>query len=105
MFDAIRQSLPEGSPLKDHPHSRFFGYHGNSEPGFMAFAQFTVEGLGRFQDMPRKNVDPWNSHCPMREIYGRMLAEWRKVPEVDRFSMTEDQLRGVLAASRHPDAD
>jgi len=100
MFDAIRQSLPEGSPLKDHPHSRFSGYDGNSEPGFMAFAQFTVEGLGRFQDTPRRKADPWNSHCQMREVYGRMLAEWRKVPEADQFGMNEDQLTSVLDAAR-----
>ena len=29
----------------------------------------------------------------------------RKVPEADRSSMNEDQLRTVLDASRHPDAD
>jgi len=105
MFDAIGRSLPQGSPLKDDPNSRFSGYDGNNEPVFMAFAEFTFERLKRFQDMPKRETNPWNSGPAMREVYGRMLAEWRRVPEADRFGMNEDQLRGVLAASRHPDAD
>lgn len=105
MFDAINKSLPEGSPLKKHPHSRFSGYDGNNEAKFMTFACFTVKRLGWFQLVPLRETDPWNSHCPMRGVYGRMLAEWKKISPEEKFCMTEDQLRGVMDASRHPDAD
>jgi len=105
MFCAIGLSLPQGSPLESHHHSRFSGHDGNNEPEFMAFAKFTFERLNRFQNMPKRGTNPWNSGSAMREVYGRMLAEWRKVPEADLFDMNEDQLRGVMDASRHPDAD
>lgn len=105
MFDAIGLSLPQGSPLKNHRHSRFSGYDGNNEPDFMAFAKFTFERLERFQNMPKKVADPWNSHCRMRGVYGRMLSEWQKVPDADRFSMSRDQVKAILDAARHPDAD
>ncbi|MCY4259964.1 MAG: YfbU family protein [Rhodobacteraceae bacterium] len=105
MFDAIRNSLPEGASVDDYPHSRFNGYSGNEETKSMAFARFSIEGLGKFSSLPLRETDPWNSHFPMREVYGRMLAEWRKVPETDRFDMSEDQLRSVMDAARHPDAD
>ena len=38
----------------------------------------------------------------MKEAYSRMLAEWRKVPEADRFGMDEDRLRAVLDVSSIP---
>ena len=44
MFDAIGLSLPQGSPLENHRHSRFSGYDGNNEPEFMALRNLPLRG-------------------------------------------------------------
>lgn len=105
MFDGIDRSLPvlkEGD-LEPGYLTKFLGYDGNNEGGFMAFAEFTVERLRRFTYLKLEKPDYWNSHMTTRPIYGRMLAVWEKFTVKDRFNMSRDQLLSVLKACIHPD--
>lgn len=102
MFDAIERSTPDGLDLGEYRFAKFAGYDGNNESKFMSFARFTVERLERFQYLPMQRRGYWNSHMPVRDLYRRMLEAWREVPSGDRFSMTEEQLKSVLAAASHP---
>ena len=103
MFDAIGRSMPDGFDLKDFPFNKFAGYDGNNEAKFMSFARFTVERLKRFEYVPMQKPGYWNSHMPVRDIYGRMLAEWIKEPMPERMTMSEARLKAVLAAAIHPE--
>ena len=105
MFDAINRSLPEGFNTEEYSVIQFRGYSGNNEGKFMSFARFTVERLKRFEYIPMQEVDRWNSHFPMRPAYRRMLNEWKKVPESNRFNMSVDELKIVLDAAADPDSN
>jgi uncharacterized protein YfbU (UPF0304 family) len=100
--------LPEhfvvfGRKIPRTPFNKFAGYDGNNEAKFMSFARFTVERLKRFEYVPMQKPGYWNSHMPVRDIYGRMLAEWIKEPMPERMTMSEARLKAVLAAAIHPE--
>lgn len=103
MFDAINRSLPKSFDTTGYPLVRFAGYDGNNEGKFMGFAQYTVERLKRFDYLPMQKPGYWNSHMPIRPVYQRMLAEWRKVSLVNRFALDEGTLRRILGAAVHPE--
>lgn len=79
--------------------TRFMGYDGNNETKFMGFAAYTVERLRRFTHLPLKEELYFNSHIPTRQIYDRMLNEWRKIEYQHRFPMREEDLMKVLEAA------
>ncbi|KAB0459776.1 YfbU family protein [Agrobacterium radiobacter] len=103
MFDAINRSLPDGFDISRYPVLKFAGYDGNNESKFLAFAQFTVERLQRFEYLPMQKPGYWNSHMPIRPVYGRMLDEWRKVDQTRRFELNSGELERILGAAIHPE--
>lgn len=105
MFDAINRSIEQiGSvELQENASAKFRGYDGNNESKFMAFTAFTVERLKRFEFVPTPKKGYWNSHMPVRDMYNRMLAEWRKVPRERRHELTEAELTEILGAAIHPE--
>jgi uncharacterized protein YfbU (UPF0304 family) len=105
MFDAIHRSIDalQASDLASHNASKFRGYDGNSETKFMTFAEFTVERLERFDYLPMARKGHWNSHMPMRDVYARMLKEWKKVPRERRFELSRAEVEAILGASVYPE--
>ncbi len=105
MFLSIDRTIQDlGLEELQNKHiTRFRGYDGNNESKFMGFAAFTVERLGRFTHLPLKEELYFNSHMPTREIYARMLTEWRKIDYQNRFPMKKEDLMTVLEAAVHPD--
>ncbi|WP_417582901.1 YfbU family protein [Pelagibacterium sp.] len=103
MFDAINRATSDEFVNPDSSFTKFAGYDGNNEGKFMGFAQFTVERLRRFEYLPMLKPGYWNSHMPMRDIYGRMLEAWKQIPAEQRSDMTAEQLQQVLAAAVHPE--
>lgn len=103
MFDGIDRSMPANFDASSYPTTKFAGYDGNTEAKFMSFARYTVERLNRFEYLPMVKKGYWNSHMPIREVYQRMLEEWTQLPHLERFSMSEDTLKSVLAAAIHPE--
>jgi len=105
MFLSIDGSLEKigRDGFDDQPMTKFVGYDGNNEAKFMSFASYTVKRLKRFTHLPVDKPNYFNSHMPTRDIYGRMLTEWKKIPDSNRFSMSSDQLQQVLQAAVHPD--
>lgn len=89
--------------LHNEHFTRFRGYDGNNESKFMGFAAFTIERLGRFTHLPLKEEIYFNSHMPTRQIYGKMLTEWRKIGYEHRFPMRKEDLMKVLAAADNPE--
>lgn len=106
MFVAIDRSLKELSQDQVNDKrlwTKFMGYDGNNEGKFMSFAQFTVERMKRFDDLPMPKPGYFNAHMPVRDIYRRMLAEWKKVPSQSRFDLNKVDLTKILAAAAHPE--
>lgn len=105
MFDSINRSVEKigKDDLRKHIFYKFAGYDGNNETKFMSFAAFTVERLKRFEYVQLNRPGYWNSHLPVRDIYKRMLSEWRKIPQERRFDLTETEVRAVLGAATHPE--
>lgn len=101
-IDRTIQDLGLEDLHKEH-FTRFRGYDGNNESKFMGFAAFTVERLGRFTHLPLKEELYFNSHMPTRQIYERMLIEWRKIDYQHRFPMRKEDLMKVLEAAVHPE--
>lgn len=106
MFDGIDRSLPvlTKEEIDAALFTKFSGYDGNNEGGFMFFAEFTVERLRRFTYLKLDKPGYWNSHFPIRQVYQRMLAVWEKFPVKERFNMSRDQLLSVLDAAAHPES-
>lgn len=105
MFDGINRAIKKvGKPeYREHFMAMFRGYDGNNESKFMGFARYTIERLKRFDYIPLRETDKWNSHAPVREMYGRMREVWEGFGRDARFEMSEAQLRHVLEAADHPD--
>lgn len=103
MFLSIDRTINELS--LENLHSKYFtrfrGYDGNNESKFMGFAAFTVERLGRFAHLPLKEELYFNSHMPTRQVYSRMLTEWRKIDYGRRFPMKKEDLIKVLEAANN----
>lgn len=101
MFRAIDQSIRKlgTNDFENHPKRKFRGYDGNNETRFMAFTSYTVKRLGRWTTLPMEKSDYFNSHCPMRDSYKRMLKEWKRISSAKSFSMTQDQVQAVLDAA------
>jgi len=103
MFAAIGRSIPEDMDISMYPVTKFLGYDGNNETKFLSFAQYTVERLQRFEYVPMASPRYWNSHMPVREIYGRMLGVWKQQSPAERVSLSRDQLERILGAAVHPE--
>ena len=99
MFDSLKRSaenLGKLEWLSKQRNSSFLGYDGNNETKFMALCSYTIERLGRFRyiDLPGENY--FNSHCPMRPTYRKMLERWKECTGEDRFNLTKAQIGHVL---------
>lgn len=105
MFDAINRAIEkyDKPEYREHFAAKFSGYDGNNESKFMAFAAYTVERLKRFEYVPLSRPGHWNSHCPMRDVYGRMLQAWKTINRERRFELSESELKAILSAAVHPD--
>ncbi len=105
MFDAISRcaSTTTDEFINKHHLRRFAGYDGNNETKFMTFARYMVERLERFEGVPMRETDRWNSHMPIREVYWRMLRAWRQVPSERHLDLTVDEVKGILAETVHPE--
>ena len=105
MFVSIGRSIEELKleGLEDKLFTKFAGYDGNNETKFMAFAAYTVERLKRFTHLPMQEPGYFNSHMPVRPVYGRMLSKWLEIPMPNRFDMGRDALLAVLQEAIHPE--
>ena len=106
MFDAINRAIErlEKSEYRENWAATFAGYDGNYESKFMAFAAYTVQRLRRFEYVPLRREGHWNSHSPMRGVYGRMRSIWDRCSPDHRHNLSEAELQEILAAAVHPDS-
>lgn len=84
-------------------HVQFDGFDGNNEGEQLSFANFfcSTDG-GRFKELVTEYVP--NSHCPMFEMYLRMLKVFDSVPErMNRpRELSRESILKILAARPWP---
>ena len=102
MFSALKWSFAKLNDTSgiDESLIKFEGYDGNEETKFWSFAKFFCEGLGRFRELDKG--DDFNSHCPMRPAYNRMLSVWNTLPPNAKRNLSKDQIRSITAAFTNP---
>lgn len=89
-----------GDALDKEPFSKFAGFDGNNEGPLLRFARFEIRGEDKWDEQKphARSTDNFNSHMPMREIYGRMLIAFKALGPAPR--LTKEDVTKVLAASR-----
>lgn len=94
MFDALSRYMDKAEIVE--PLAKFQGYDGNNEGKFMAFTAYTMERLERYQyiDLPRDKY--YNSHWPTRDMYGRMVEQWKQIPQNRRFKLSDEDFHKIL---------
>lgn len=103
MFDSIDRTIEElGLEHDTRIFTKFMGYDGNNEGKFLGFAEFTIMKDRRFTSLPLNKENYFNSHMPVREIYGRMLDAWQSIDPYSRYPMTKENLDKVLEAANYP---
>jgi uncharacterized protein len=93
-YSADRLRLDE---LKKHFRFTFRGFDGNNETAYMAYVQYFIVTLGRFDELTYGSPQPYfNSHAPMLETYERMLAVWQKSER--KFEPSAAEISRILDA-------
>lgn len=78
---------------------RFPGFDGNNESDLLCFAQALTDN-GSFSETIGKSAQ--NSHMPTREMYGRMIEEWKAMGEPS-YPYSKDQILQIIQAKTHPE--
>ena len=92
MFDALQRFEAASGEKLDEYAARFAGFDGNSEGALVAFTEFVVERMGRWDYLKIKN---FNSHMSS-EVYGRMLEVWKQIDPQQRYKLTRAEVDAIL---------
>lgn len=88
------RDLEDKSEIEEYK-VRFAGFDGNNECKQLAFAEFFIKKLNRFQELfygePNRS---FNSHCPTMYKYKPMLEKWYKMERA--FELSKKQLIEIL---------
>ena len=100
MYRAITFSyrkIDNKGELENHHYFKFRGFDGNNETRQMAYAQYFMIDLDRFQELKYDQVAPdFNSHERMLPKYRKMLTEWKNCQDKNRLS--ELDIKSILRA-------
>ena len=100
MYRAITfsyQKLEDKGELESHSYLKFRGFDGNNETKQMAYAQYFMINLDRYQELKYGQTSPdLNSHMQMMSKYRNMLNEWKKYK--DKYHLSKDHLESILNA-------
>jgi hypothetical protein len=88
MFDMMQTSFRNGETAAVDPAGlRFWGFDGNNEGKFMTYAQHMRKN-GKWTFIELASED-FNSHCPTREKYGQMLADFNASRDKHRLTAAD----------------
>jgi uncharacterized protein len=99
MFDALQRSFDALTAEKREGIEEYringFGFDGNNETEYMAYARFIVEKEQRFTQL--RNDDNFNSHFPNVDRYRPMLHAWEHRFERS-YALSRDAIEAILNA-------
>lgn len=100
MYRAITFSYKEiedKGDLEAHIYFKFSGFDGNNETKQMAYTQYFIIDLDRYQELKYDQPSPdFNSHMPMISQYRKMLNEWNNCK--DKYHLAKDDIERILNA-------
>ena len=90
-----------GDTLSGALFSHFAGFDRNYEGTLLRTAKFEIRRENNWDEQKKyeHKTDRFNSHCPLRPTYERMLAVFKTFP-TER--LTGDQVTAILAAAEAP---
>jgi len=104
MFSALersyRQMAEKPAGVEEHD-VQFHGFDGNHETDQLGYASFLIEKEGKWQELA-DHGDHLNSHAPFLDWYRRMLRVWQERPTKQRFELSSDEIRRIVAARPYP---
>lgn len=107
MYTCLQRAQGELAPAEvkgiEDDEFLFPGWDGNNTGGSrkMGFASL-LQKQGRWTTVATRGPGTFNSHVPDFGQYDRMLQVWRQA--ANRFELTGDEVRRILAAFVHPDS-
>jgi len=88
------QGLSDKSGI-ENGRLRFFGFDGNHETKYMAYARYFCEtGGGRFTSLDHS--EDFNSHAPSLDRYRRMVEQWKV--SSDKHDLQKDDIVRIISA-------
>ena len=101
MFRALKdgyEALEDKSGIEESGIT-FEGFDGNNETAQMAYAQYFCGRSGAYIELERG--DNFNSHCPVLDMYRRMLSEWNMCEH--RNDLSKEDIIRIATAQIHPE--
>ena len=88
------QKLEDKSGIEESD-IRFPGFDGNNETNQYSYTNYFIIELDRFKELTGgSEYADFNSHCPMLDLYRRMLSKWKNLK--DRNNLTEDEIISIV---------
>lgn len=106
MYRALRYSydmlMDKSGISKDE--IKFSGFDGNGEAGadgYLGYARFLVLTERRWEEVleDRHPGFDLNSHCPVIEMYRRMMSEWKRLGK--KRDLTPEEIKRIIAERIH----
>jgi len=97
MFDALYRYEQTTGMTIFSPYAKFSGFDGHGD--LVGFARFNVEVLKRWTWL---NVQEFDAHMPIEQMYERILAVWVEKPVSERYDLTMPDVDKIMKAAIHP---
>jgi len=68
----------------------FPGFDGNNETSYLAYCEFFIDDLERFQDIKKLKCGEYNGHSEMCPKYRNMVKKWEELPAQDRYMLSKE---------------
>ena len=75
---------------------KFPGFDGNFEAKQMLYVQYFIEDLDRYHEIKELSHSYYNSHSRQLNHYQARLQKWEKLDHMERYKMSEEQIRDLL---------
>ena len=98
-IDLALGAIGRDHSLAQHFAARFAGFDGNNEVVEMAYVEYLVEDLGRFDYLASRAEAGFNSHTQTLDRYRRMVSVWKAFGLEGRYQLDEAKLQQLLAAA------
>lgn len=91
MHRALHDAAATLPDPKEQEKVKFQGFDANNESEYLSFARFFTADGDRFREL---NI--FNSHCPMLPRYRKMVAEWSRLGK--SFHLTKAEMDSIVEA-------
>jgi uncharacterized protein YfbU (UPF0304 family) len=100
LFSQMKRAFERLGKAKGAKRSdvRFAGFDSSVEARQLGYTRYLIYELGRYDELPEKKNEGFESQVPMLQTYRRMVAAWRALDDRVRFKLDRYALTQVLDA-------